>query len=209
MAPLKNARHEKFALALAEGKSATEAYTFAGYKPCRKNAARLTTKDDIKARLAEIQAAAAKATEVTVESLLQELEGARKRADSLDQLNAAIRTIEAKAKVLGIMVQRIEERIEVGGPGAFRQCGPDEDVRQWMVDAWVDQLPGRYVIEDDEREELGAFVLQRMNEITDAFDKYRVDVIRNNSPDDMRARELRARVQERQRKLLPPSSAAE
>ena len=54
------------------------------------------------------------------------------------------------------------------------------------------QLPGRYVIEDDQREELGAFVLPRIQSITDAFDKYRVDVIRNNSPDDMRARELRA-----------------
>jgi phage terminase small subunit len=74
---LKNPRHEKFALALAEGKSATDAYALAGYKPCRQNAHRMTTKDDIQARLAEIQGAAAKASEVTIESLLSELEAAR------------------------------------------------------------------------------------------------------------------------------------
>jgi len=109
---LKNPRHEKFALVLSEGKSASEAYALAGYKPCRQNAARLTTKDDIRARLAEIQGVAAKATEVSIESLLNELEDARIRANSLDQLSTAVRAIEAKAKVSGIMVQRVE----VGGP---------------------------------------------------------------------------------------------
>jgi hypothetical protein len=77
---LKNPRHEKFALALAEGKSATDAYALAGYKPCRQNAHRMTTKDDIQARLAEIQGAAAKASEVTIESLLSELEAARAKS---------------------------------------------------------------------------------------------------------------------------------
>ena len=114
----KNPRHEKFALALAEGKSATDAYALAGYKPCRQNAHRMTTKDDIQARLAEIQGAAAKASEVTIESLLSELEAARAKASNLDQLSAAVRAIEAKAKVSGIMVQRVE----IGHPGEFNDC---------------------------------------------------------------------------------------
>jgi phage terminase small subunit len=59
MGILTNPRHELFAQELAKGKSATEAHTLAGYKPCRQNAARLTTNDDIRARLAEIQAAVA------------------------------------------------------------------------------------------------------------------------------------------------------
>ncbi|MGC1902074.1 MAG: terminase small subunit, partial [Pseudolabrys sp.] len=88
MGILTNPRHELFAQELAKGKSATEAYTLAGYKPCRQNAARLTTNDDIRARLAEIQAQAATKSEVTVQSLLDELEHARARADSLDQLGA-------------------------------------------------------------------------------------------------------------------------
>ena len=50
MPPLRNARRERFCLGLSEGKTATEAYETAGYKPCRKNASRLTTSDDIRAR---------------------------------------------------------------------------------------------------------------------------------------------------------------
>ncbi|WP_455872862.1 hypothetical protein [Rhizobium yanglingense] len=41
MPVLKNARHEKFAQALAKGKTATEAYAEAGFKPHDGNAARL------------------------------------------------------------------------------------------------------------------------------------------------------------------------
>lgn len=121
---LKNPRHEKFALALAEGKSATDAYALAGYQPCRQNAHRMTTKDDIQARLAEIQGAAAKASEVTIESLLSELEAARAKATDLDQLSAAVRAIEAKAKVSGLLVQKVQ----VGAPGSFDKCETTEQV---------------------------------------------------------------------------------
>ncbi len=51
MPVLKNARHEAFAQALAKGSTATEAYEIAGYTADRKNAHRLTTKDDIAARV--------------------------------------------------------------------------------------------------------------------------------------------------------------
>lgn len=51
---LKNAKHEAFAQALAKGCTATEAYEAAGYKADRKNAHRLTTNDDIAARVLEI-----------------------------------------------------------------------------------------------------------------------------------------------------------
>jgi hypothetical protein len=108
MGILTNPRHELFAQELAKGKSATEAYAGAGYKPCRQNAARLTTNDDIRARLAEIQAQAAKKSEVTVQSLLDELEHARARADSLDQLGEAVKAISEKAKISGLLTTKIE-----------------------------------------------------------------------------------------------------
>ena len=44
---LKNARYEIFALAIARGESAHTAYTLAGYKQHRQNAARLMTNEDI------------------------------------------------------------------------------------------------------------------------------------------------------------------
>jgi hypothetical protein len=83
----------------------------------------LTTNDDIRARLAEIQAAAAKKSEVTVQSLLDELEYARSRADSLNQLGAAVKAISEKAKISGLLVQSVE----VGGVGDFDDCESTAD----------------------------------------------------------------------------------
>ena len=59
MAPLRNTKHELFAQGLAEGKSMTEAYRAAGYKPNRSHASRLVAKGNIKGRMAELQDAAA------------------------------------------------------------------------------------------------------------------------------------------------------
>ena len=57
---LQNARHERFAQNKAKGMSATEANEKAGYKPSRQHAARLATKGDIVARVAELQGSTAK-----------------------------------------------------------------------------------------------------------------------------------------------------
>ena len=129
MPALKNQRHEKFALALFEGKSAHQAYIDSGYKECRQNAARLMTKDDIQARLLELQTAVAKKSEVTVQSLLDELEYARQRADSLDQLSACVKAVSEKAKISGLLVQRVE----IGGAGAFDECRTFEDIADEML----------------------------------------------------------------------------
>lgn len=63
---LKNARYEIFAMAVARGESAHTAYTLAGYKQHRQNAARLMTNDDIKARVKEVQMAATLDTMLTI-----------------------------------------------------------------------------------------------------------------------------------------------
>ena len=51
---LANARHERFAQELAAGKTATEAYELAGFKPNRHNAATLAHKHHISDRTREI-----------------------------------------------------------------------------------------------------------------------------------------------------------
>ena len=65
MPVLKSARHESFAQALAQGKSADEAYAAAGYRANRKNAWRLKTKEDVRNRVAELQGKAADKAEWT------------------------------------------------------------------------------------------------------------------------------------------------
>ena len=55
MPELQNQRHERFAAALAKGKSASQSYIDAGYHPCRQNASRLSSLMTIKQRVAEIK----------------------------------------------------------------------------------------------------------------------------------------------------------
>ena len=62
-------------------------------------------------------------------SLLAELEDARAKASNLDQLSAAVRAIEAKAKVSGLLIQRTE----IGGPGDFGACDLVEAVADEML----------------------------------------------------------------------------
>ena len=124
MGPLRNPRHERFAQNLFEGMPASTAFEEAGYVPNDGNAIRLKGNERVQARLAELQAAAAKASEVTVESLLAELEHARQRADSLDQLSAVVKSISEKARISGLLVQKVE----IGGPNAFDKTETIADV---------------------------------------------------------------------------------
>jgi hypothetical protein len=112
---LRNARHEAFVRGLFEGKSAHQAYADAGYKACRQSAHKLLTKADIQSRLTALQEEAARKSEVTVESLISELEHARQRADSLNQLAASVKAISEKARISGLLTTKVE----VGSPGSF------------------------------------------------------------------------------------------
>jgi phage terminase small subunit len=209
MPPLENPRHERFAQALFQGETADEAYVEAGFKANRGNACRLKANESIAARLAELQSEAAKDATVTVESLLRELEAARNQASNLNQLGAATQAIMGKAKIAGLLVQRVEERIEVGGPGAFDRCETAEEIAGRVIEEYIGTEAHRYLIDDEQGQELIALTLQTLTDLGAAFERYRVDVIRGNPPTDIRARELQARVRERQRKLLSPPPAPE
>lgn len=62
MPVLPDPKHEAYAQALARGLSGDKAYIEAGYKPNRGNASRLKSNENIKARVAELQAATAEKT---------------------------------------------------------------------------------------------------------------------------------------------------
>jgi hypothetical protein len=128
MPVLKNPKWERLAQELAQNKTATEAMQLAGYSDPR-NSTRLTKKDVIRRRVEELQSRGAERAEVSVASLLQELEAAREKASDLDQLSAAVRAIEAKAKVSGLLVQKVE----VGSVGDFDGCRTPEAVAAQMA----------------------------------------------------------------------------
>ena len=108
MPVLENQRHELFCQAIAKGETTSKAYQTAGFRAHRGNAARLRADERISARVLEIQGAGAKSAEITVASLLDELEHARQRADSLGQLSASVRAISEKARLAGLVVERQE-----------------------------------------------------------------------------------------------------
>ena len=126
---LKNPRHEKFALALSEGKSATEAYIVAGYKPCRQNAARLTTNDDIKHRLAELQTATANKAAITIQSICAELDEANLVAKERGQAAAMVSASTLRAKLAGLL----RDRVEISNPDLFSECESPAEVAETLL----------------------------------------------------------------------------
>lgn len=142
MPVLKNPRWERLAQELAQNKTATEAMQLAGYTDPR-NSTRLTKRDEIRRRVEELQSRGAERAEVSIASLLAELENAREKATDLDQLSAAVRAIEAKAKVSGLLVQRVE----LGGPGDFDEVDCIEEAVDLILDCRV--RPFRPVSEAD------------------------------------------------------------
>jgi hypothetical protein len=113
--PLKNPRHERFVALLLQGESAVDAHEHAGYGRDDGNAARLRANPKVVERLTELQSQVAAETQVTIQGLLNELEAVRQKATDLKQLSAAVKAISEKAKISGLLVQKVE----VGGPGSF------------------------------------------------------------------------------------------
>jgi hypothetical protein len=122
MAVLNNPRHERFAEALASGKSASQAYAEAGYKKDRRNASRLTSNDDIRARVAELQSRAAERAVIDKQWVL---DGLKELADRCMQRVAvldrgrvveyrfdavgAVRALHLLGRELGMFVDRAEQ----------------------------------------------------------------------------------------------------
>jgi phage terminase small subunit len=118
MATLPNARREKFCQFLAEGNTAEQAYALAGYKPNRANASVLKSKQNISVRVAELLNGGAERAQVTVKSIIENLQRIAKKAEDLGDargLQAARASWEGIARISGLIV----ERHEVGDPGEF------------------------------------------------------------------------------------------
>jgi hypothetical protein len=136
MPALKNQRHEKFALALFEGKSASEAYVLAGYRECRQNASRLMAKDDIQRRLTELQGGAEATAKVTIESIYRELDEAAAIARSKGQGQAMVSVATMRAKLAGLLT----ERVEVGAPGDFDGLNSTAAIVDRVLERLIEQF---------------------------------------------------------------------
>jgi hypothetical protein len=124
MPALKNARHERFAQELAKGSSQADAYAAAGFKPSEQNACRLTRNDKVAARILELKEKAAEKAVVTAADIAQQLDEDRQFARELKQASAAVSASLGKAKVLGLIVNRIGG--PDGGPIEYRDLSEEE-----------------------------------------------------------------------------------
>ena len=146
MPVLRNPRHEKFAQEIAKAKTATAAMAAAGYSDPR-NSTRLTKNDEIRRRIEELKERGAARAEVSVASLLGELEEARLLALKLGQASAAVAATMGKAKICGLIV----DRREVGDAGAFDDMTDEELVREATRMARELGIAGLRLIEDDNK----------------------------------------------------------
>ena len=136
MPQLDNPRQERFAIYIAKGHSQSEAYRKAGYKTvgrdaCAKNAARLMKSDEVAVRVAELKHRLAEAQGIDADLLLIELEEARTIAMQQKHPAPAVGAITAKAKLLGLIVDRAE--IETTARRPMRE---PTDVKRMSLEEW-------------------------------------------------------------------------
>jgi phage terminase small subunit len=144
MPKLRNARHERFVMALAEGKTAKVAYSGAGFRSTGNatdvNASRLQKNPAVKARLAELQQKHARKVEVTVESLVAELDEMRRKAIVLKQLSAGVQAIMGKAKLLGLITDKVDMDATLRRP--MREPG---EVKRMSLAEWQEKFAPKLI----------------------------------------------------------------
>ena len=109
MPVLSNSRHERFAQLLAEGKTAVDAHELAGFARNDSNSAQMAKRDDVKARVTELNGAAALQVGITLESLLHDAGEIQRAAFGSKQFAAANGALKLKAELSGHYVQRKED----------------------------------------------------------------------------------------------------
>ncbi len=148
MPALTNAKHERFAQELAKGRTATEAYVSAGYKPDDGNATRLTGNDRVKARLAEILEHAAVRAEITVASITDRLLKIAAKGEGDEVLDPSLLSVARAclmdaAKLNGLAPDKLQVAAAVGVANAADKAGLEE-LGRWASEALAagGQKPG-------------------------------------------------------------------
>jgi hypothetical protein len=162
--PLRNPRHERFAQLLFEGLPASRAFEQAGYAPNDGNAIRLKGNEKVQARLRELQAQAAAKTEVTLQTILADLVDAAAVAKDRGQGQALVSAAMAKAKLLGLDVQRIE----VGEPGSFAELTTKAEI----IDSALDHMAAEkfYPVDKQDRQQFEALTDRHHQELMEFFE---------------------------------------
>src|SRR5262245_26199577 len=111
-------RQHLFVLAILDGASQVQAYRAAGYKcglpaVVNANANRLANSDSVKAALVAARSLSMARASITVDTIIERLEEARRIALQVDppQTAAAVAAAMGQAKVLGLIIDRSEVHV--------------------------------------------------------------------------------------------------
>ncbi len=137
MPALHNQKHENFCLltvrGAAQGLNQSQIYQMAGYtcdeRVAAANASRLLKNANIRARIAELTAPAAKKAAITIETLLTKLEANIIGAEAKGQHGAVNGSISLMAQLRGLLINRTE----IGEVGAFDQATTIADVARLLL----------------------------------------------------------------------------
>lgn len=125
--PLNNPKHERFCQERAKGALQFDAYRTAGYSGDEAHASRLGARADVQARIEEILGRAAAKAEVTVGDILRQLDEDRDFAKKCKAPAAAVSATLGKAKLLGLLRDKVEHTGKDGGPIEIDQVTSDAD----------------------------------------------------------------------------------
>lgn len=139
--PIDNPRHEKYAQALFNGVTQSEAYVAAGFDATTPNsikvgASHLADNPAVQMRIRELQVRAARRSEIKKSDVLDWLIQDRNLARDLKQVAASIRAAELIGKELGMFVDRKEiktgelDDIDLGELDKIRDALRDESARR-------------------------------------------------------------------------------
>src|SRR5215207_9034973 len=101
-------RQKAFARLVHEQIPPYRAYALAGYRRHHSNAYRLRENEGVRQFLSELEAQTMERHEVTIDSLLTELEEARLNAKAAKQPSSEVSAVMGKAKLSGLLVDRQE-----------------------------------------------------------------------------------------------------
>jgi phage terminase small subunit len=130
-----NLRQEAFCRGLSEGLPQSRAYMEAGYESrgnaAEASASQLLRNPKVAARVAQLQALAAQRSEVTVDTLVRELDEMLRLAIECENPSAGVSAVMGKAKLLGLIVDKAEVGTTIRKPS--REATEE---RQMTLEEW-------------------------------------------------------------------------
>ena len=133
------ARHEMVLMHVLNGMPGSHAYAMVygqdrGKATCEVNASRILSSAKVKARRAELLAARAAATPISVEYLTREALATATEARALGQGSAALQGYQLVAKLHGLLIDRQQTDVLIRKPSSSPESPDDLSAEAWLTE---------------------------------------------------------------------------